>query len=125
MMKSSETTYRQLADSVQGMIEQGTLRAGDRLPSLRRMARDYRVSVSTVMSAYEVLENRSLVDARDRSGFFVRARIPSAERIPKRQTGNFSGRGDRTKCRGRVCFPTASCVAATVNYPRIPSKRRW
>lgn len=87
-MKSSETTYRQLADSVQGMIEQGTLRAGDRLPSLRRMARDYRVSVTTVMSAYEVLENRSLVDARDRSGFFVRARISSAERLPRRQVGN-------------------------------------
>jgi DNA-binding transcriptional MocR family regulator len=91
-MNAAETTYRQLADSVQGMIEGGTLRAGDRLPSLRSMARDYRVSVTTVMSAYEVLENRSLVDARNRSGFFVRARIPSAERLPKRQAASAAPR---------------------------------
>ena len=91
-MNQAETTYRQLADSVQGMIESGTLRAGDRLPSLRSMARDYRVSVTTVMSAYEVLENRSLVDARNRSGFFVRARIPSADRIPKRQEASAAPR---------------------------------
>ena len=91
-MKAAETTYRQLADSVQGMIEGGTLRAGDRLPSLRSMARDYRVSITTVMSAYEVLENRRLVDARNRSGFFVRARIPSAERLPKQQAASAAPR---------------------------------
>lgn len=91
-MNATKNTYHKLADSVQQMIESGTLRAGDRLPSLRSMARDYRVSVTTVMSAYEVLENRGLVDARNRSGFFVRPRIPAIERLPMQQEASAAPR---------------------------------
>ena len=53
------------------MIESGVLRAGDRIPSVRRFGRQHRVSVPTVIQAYVQLENQRLIEARPRSGFYV------------------------------------------------------
>lgn len=66
--------YHQLADAVQSLIDNGTLRPGHRVPSVRRMAMQRDVSVSTVIQAYTVLENRGLIEARPQSGYYVSAR---------------------------------------------------
>jgi DNA-binding transcriptional MocR family regulator len=68
--------YVELADSLQQLIEQGTLRAGHRIPSVRRMALQRDVSISTVLQAYTVLENRGYLEARPQSGYYVRPRLP-------------------------------------------------
>lgn len=65
--------YRQVVDLIQGHIDSGTLRAGDRLPSLRRMSRQIGVSVPTVRQAYLELERQRRVESRPQSGFYVRA----------------------------------------------------
>lgn len=70
------TLYASLADSLQQLIEQGTLRPGHRVPSVRRMALQHDVSISTVIQAYTVLENRGVLEARPQSGYYVRARLP-------------------------------------------------
>ena len=70
----NELRYERLADDVAGMIAGGVLRAGERLPSVRRLAEERRVSVSTAVQAFRQLEQRGLVEARPQSGFFVRAR---------------------------------------------------
>src|SRR5690606_24435659 len=67
--------YHQLAESLQQLIEQGTLRPGHRIPSVRRMALQRDVSISTVIQAYTVLENRGLLEARPQSGYYVRPRL--------------------------------------------------
>ncbi|MDP0489446.1 MAG: PLP-dependent aminotransferase family protein [Verrucomicrobiota bacterium JB023] len=77
-----KSTYRQLADDLQELIESKTLRVCDKMPSLRRLARDRGVSLTTVQSAYEVLESRGLIEARPRSGFFVCPRIKLEDRLP-------------------------------------------
>jgi DNA-binding transcriptional MocR family regulator len=64
--------YLELAREIQELVEQGTLRPGHRLPSVRRMALQRDVSISTVIQAYTVLENRSVLEARPQSGFYVR-----------------------------------------------------
>ncbi|MDF1752184.1 MAG: PLP-dependent aminotransferase family protein [Verrucomicrobiales bacterium] len=87
MYDAEKTTYRQLADDLQIMIEKQTLRICDRMPSLRTLARDRGVSLTTVQSAYEVLENRGLIEARPRSGFFVCPRIRREDRLPVMPTG--------------------------------------
>ncbi|MEZ6185857.1 MAG: PLP-dependent aminotransferase family protein [Planctomycetota bacterium] len=73
--------YEALAARVQGMIQAGTLPAGERLTSVRRMSRQQGVSVSTVTAAYRLLEARGLIEARPQSGYFVRAsrchRVPA------------------------------------------------
>lgn len=73
---SASPLYVELADSLQQLIEQGTLRAGHRVPSVRRMALQRDVSISTVLQAYTVLENRGYLEARPQSGYYVRPRLP-------------------------------------------------
>ncbi|MBS1189068.1 MAG: transcriptional regulator, GntR family with aminotransferase domain protein [Rhodocyclaceae bacterium] len=79
--------YEKLAEELGGLIATGTLRPGDRLPSVRRLSRERRLSVSTVVQALRRLEDRGLVEARPQSGFFVRHRgaarpQPSARSTP-------------------------------------------
>jgi DNA-binding transcriptional MocR family regulator len=73
-MASEDTLYRQIADSLARSIRTGTLRRGERLPSVRVLARDRQVSLATATQAYRRLEDARLIEARPRSGYFVAAR---------------------------------------------------
>jgi DNA-binding transcriptional MocR family regulator len=64
--------YRKLADEVQTLIEERSLRVGQKLPSVRVTARQRQISIGTVMQAYVVLENRGYIEARPKSGYYVR-----------------------------------------------------
>ena len=64
--------YEAVADRIEWLIENETLRPGDRIPSVRKMHRQLAVSVSTVMQAYRTLEDRGLIEARPQSGYYVR-----------------------------------------------------
>ena len=75
--------YQQIAEKVENLIGVGTFRAGDRLPSVRAISRDWRVSVTTAVGAYSLLEYKGVVEARNRSGYFVRPRIITADRLPR------------------------------------------
>ncbi len=74
----SETAHRyeELAGLVAGLVEKGTLRPGSRAPSLRRLSRERRASLSTALKAYQLLEDRGILEARPRSGYYV-ARRPA------------------------------------------------
>lgn len=82
--------YRQLAAHFERSITNATLRSGDRLPSIRALRTQFRVSVSTVVQALVWLENRGYVEARNRSRFLVRPigaellPAPPAARTPLR-----------------------------------------
>lgn len=69
---SAPFLYQQVVDRVLAHIENGTLRPGDRLPSLRRMSQAAGVSVPTVRQAYVELERQRRIEARPQSGFYVR-----------------------------------------------------
>ena len=47
--------YEKLAADLAGMMADGMLRHGDRLPSVRRLAQERRVSVSTVVQALSLI----------------------------------------------------------------------
>ena len=67
--------YQDIADQTEQLIIDGMLRAGDRLPSVRQACRRHNVSPITVTQAYYLLESRGLIEARPKSGYFVRARL--------------------------------------------------
>lgn len=69
---ADELRYEKLAGELSGLIKSGVLAGGDRLPSVRRLAAERRLSVSTVVQAFRQLEDRGLVEARPQSGYFVR-----------------------------------------------------
>jgi len=67
--------YERVAHQISGLIEQGTLRPGERIPSVRRFSAQHGVSISTVMQAYALLEDRGVIEARPQSGYYVRHRF--------------------------------------------------
>lgn len=80
---TSVPLYAELAESLQQLIRLGTLRPGHRVPSVRRMALQRDVSISTVLQAYTVLENRGCIEARPQSGYYVRPQLPDAAPEPR------------------------------------------
>ncbi len=63
--------YQRIASELKEKIDQGLFRAGERLPSVRQMSKRMGISVSTVVSAYQLLEQRQVIEARSRSGFYI------------------------------------------------------
>lgn len=58
------------------MIEERAYKPGDKVPSIRSLARQMKVSINTVCEAYAFLEVRQIIEARPQSGFYVCARLP-------------------------------------------------
>ncbi|MFM0335470.1 aminotransferase-like domain-containing protein [Paraburkholderia fungorum] len=63
--------YEQLAELIVGMIDNGALVPGMRLPSVRAVSEQHRISISTALQAYRLLEDRGILVARPQSGFYV------------------------------------------------------
>ncbi len=73
-LSREENLYQQVALRISELIEHGTLRPGERVPSVRKCSEQQNVSIATVTQAYRLLENRGLIEARPQSGYYVRAR---------------------------------------------------
>ena len=63
--------YEQVADHIQNLVLEKTLIPGERLPSVRKLKQQLSVSTSTILEAYRLLENRGVITARPRSGYYV------------------------------------------------------
>src|SRR2546426_549818 len=79
--ESQESLYKQVALRISELIEHGTLRPGERVPSVRRLSEQEDVSIATVMQAYRILESKGLIEARPQPGYYGRPRVwrPPAE----------------------------------------------
>lgn len=74
--------YENLANEFATLIGSGHLRPGDRLPSVRHLAQQRALSVSTVVQALRTLESRGMVEARPQSGYYVRRRAARIADLP-------------------------------------------
>jgi DNA-binding transcriptional MocR family regulator len=68
--------YEEVAERIGAMIASGTYRPGERVPSVRGLSRQLRVSVNTVLQSYAHLENVGLIEARPQSGYYVSSPLP-------------------------------------------------
>lgn len=71
------TRYQTTADEIAALIDAGTLKPGERLPSVRAASRSRGFGEMTIVKAYELLEARGYLVARPRSGYFVRRPQPA------------------------------------------------
>lgn len=78
----AQPLYHRVADRLQDLIRSGTLRSGERVPSVRRLSIQEGVSISTVLQAYQRLEDGGLIEARPQSGYYVR-RAPASMPEPE------------------------------------------
>lgn len=65
--------YERCANDFAELIRSGVLRPGDKLPSVRGASLARGLSRATVFQAYYLLETDGLIEARARSGYYVRA----------------------------------------------------
>ena len=70
--RNGATRYSELAARLQEDIAARRLNPGQRLPSVRELCRTFRASPATVTHALHLLEDAGLIEARPRSGFYVR-----------------------------------------------------
>jgi DNA-binding transcriptional MocR family regulator len=75
--------YEQVADRLRGLITEGTLQVGDRLPSVRKLHQQLSVSVSTILEAYRLLEDQGWISARPQSGYYVKPMLLTAPDEPQ------------------------------------------
>ncbi len=69
---ANDHLYIQVADGVEKMIDEDVLKIGDRLPSVRVLSEEYGISMGTAFQAYYHLEGKGLIEARPKSGYYVR-----------------------------------------------------
>ena len=74
--KETGFLYQQVIDLIRDMQHSGTLRAGDKLPSLRQLANKLSVSIPTVKQAYIELEHQGMIYARPKSGYYMSGHLP-------------------------------------------------
>jgi len=76
--------YLQIRAQVKHAVAAGALRAGDALPSVRKLASDLRINPNTVARAYLELEREGVISAVPGGGTFVADGLPGllkAERV--------------------------------------------
>jgi len=69
-----EPLYRQLVDMILLEVDQGLLLAGSRLPTVRELAAEMKLSGGTVKHAYDVLERLGVIEKVRGRGTFVCSR---------------------------------------------------
>ncbi len=112
--------YQQVANSIAQAIRDGVHRPGQRLPSERDLAEDYKVSRPTVREAMIALEIRGLVEARHGSGVYVpeapRPETPRPEApAPDLDIGAF----ELTEARRLIEGEVAALAAATITEEEL------
>jgi len=68
---SSTPISRQIAEQIAALCAAGSLKAGDRLPSVRQLAQELAVNQNTILRVYERLVADGLLDMRHGEGTFV------------------------------------------------------
>jgi DNA-binding transcriptional regulator YhcF (GntR family) len=63
--------FEQLRAGLVDAVSSGELAAGERLPTVRRLAEDLGVAPGTVARAYRELEASGIIETRGRNGTFV------------------------------------------------------
>jgi DNA-binding transcriptional MocR family regulator len=77
--------YMQIADRLGSQIHQLTLKTGEKLPSVRALSQEQGISLSTAYKAYVQLEIKGLIEARPKSGYYVRYTPARSFDGPKRE----------------------------------------
>jgi len=77
--------YLQIADRLDSQIRGQLLKTGEKLPSVRALSMEQGISISTAYKAYVQLENKGLIEARPKSGYYVRYTPARSFDVPKRE----------------------------------------
>ena len=83
--KLKKPLYQQIYLSIREAIENGSLKKGSKLPSIRRLSADRGISKTTVTGAYDQLCVEGYIVSRPQSGYYVAAQFSSAPKTADRE----------------------------------------
>jgi GntR family transcriptional regulator len=84
--------YLQLMEQVKHAVETGAVRAGEQLPTIRRVAEELAMNPNTVARAYRDLEREGIIEVRHGSGAYVAERARTADVEAIRRTSQLMSR---------------------------------
>ena len=94
LKKGDKPLYEQIYIYIKNGINEGSLKAGERLPSTRALCAHLSVSRNTVQMAYDQLISEGYIDSKDRSGYSVatvntakKAERPASKTTEVKKTG--------------------------------------
>ena len=76
--------YLQLMEQIRHGIETGALKAGDQLPTIRKLAEDLVMNPNTVVRAYRELEHEGIIEVRHGSGAYVSEAVTGRTRVTRK-----------------------------------------
>jgi GntR family transcriptional regulator len=82
MSDDSRPASLQVADALRREIATGALAAGEKIPSVRKIAETFKVAPMTAQNAVEILKNEGLVYSSPGRGTFVRSQLPVSASSP-------------------------------------------
>ena len=81
---SGTPLYLQLMDQVKHAVETGALRAGEQLPTIRKLAEDLVMNPNTVARAYRELEHEGVIELRHGSGAYISESVTGRVKITRK-----------------------------------------
>ncbi|HZY66898.1 MAG: GntR family transcriptional regulator [Actinomycetota bacterium] len=86
--RSGVPIYVQVVDQVQHAVEVGSLEAGDRLPTVRALAKELTVAPNTIVKAYNELQRAGIIESRPGVGTVVAEGVGEVARARRVETLN-------------------------------------
>ncbi len=83
--QSGVPAYRQVMDQIKLYMASGVLPVGQRLPSIRELARELSVNPTTVVKAYGELQHEGVIEMRHGKGAFVKSQGPALSKAARRE----------------------------------------
>lgn len=108
--QDSRKLYRKIALAIAAAISDGRYSPGDKLPSERELADEFRVSRPTIRDAMIALEFQGLVEARQGSGVYVTATVPLPEEPTEFEVSALEWTEARRLFEGEACALSAAVV---------------
>lgn len=78
-----EHKYIDVSDRIEKLIDNGVLKVGDKLLSVRALSKEQGISLSTAFQSYYHLESKGLIEARPQSGYYVKFSREHVLDLPK------------------------------------------
>ncbi|GAB3931207.1 aminotransferase-like domain-containing protein [Mucilaginibacter myungsuensis] len=75
--------YGRIVSHIAEQISGKLIKAGDKLPSVRALSKEQGISISTAFKAYTELENMGLIEARTKSGYYVKYLAQRSVKLPE------------------------------------------
>ena len=94
-MSGKKYKYETIIDFILSAIKNGTIPYGKKLPSLRKISIQFKCAISVVMQAYQELELKGFIYAKEKSGFFASPKITRA--LPEPQNYGHSLISEKSK----------------------------